>query len=165
MKTVILFASPRKNGHTARALNEYLSRSDFGEIDMIRAYDITIRPCMGCGACKRGRGCVLADANIVRDIYERIAAADSLIIASPVYFNSVPAPMKCIIDRLQPYYIERFVSKTIKGKKENGTLIMCAGEKERKNTREVLHAQMKFVFDVLGYDLSRFIFIDNTDMQ
>jgi multimeric flavodoxin WrbA len=43
------------------------------------------------------------------DIYARIDAADGLAIATPVYFATVPAVLKTLYDRCQPYWARRHV--------------------------------------------------------
>ena len=59
-----------------------------------------IAPCNGCDACKKENspGCVIKDD--MEKAYAAIRAADLIILASPIYWWSVTAQMKLMIDRL-----------------------------------------------------------------
>ncbi len=53
--------------------------------------------------------CVLNDE--YRELNERIRGADRLILAAPIYFGSVCAQMKCLVDRGQPFWAEKYLLK------------------------------------------------------
>ncbi len=46
--------------------------------------------------------CVIDDD--MNEVRKHLDAADELIVVCPVYFAGVPAQMKALLDRLQPYY-------------------------------------------------------------
>ncbi|MFW6312128.1 MAG: flavodoxin family protein, partial [Nanoarchaeota archaeon] len=73
-----------------------------GDIEVINAYEENISPCIDCRYCWKNRGCSIKDN--MQDIYNKIDEADNIIIASPVYFHTVPGPLKIIIDRCQVYW-------------------------------------------------------------
>lgn len=165
MRYCVLFGSPHKDKKTARLLKSFLEKEKTDNFDIIYAYDTPLEPCTDCGGCAEGGGCVKSDFPVVQSIYERISEADVFVLASPVYFNSAPAPLKCIIDRMQPYFIKKYVLGQRGEKKPRGVLILCGGEKEREGRREMLKTQYKYVFDVLGFDISEFIYAANTDAE
>lgn len=101
MKTMILEGSARRRGRTAE-LVEFLRLRLPGEVTVVRAYDTPVSPCRDCRYCLSHPGCAVKDE--MQDLYPAIEGCDNLIIASPLYFHSVPAPLKTIIDRLQPYW-------------------------------------------------------------
>lgn len=162
MKYTILFGSPHKCGHTAMALKYFLESRGIKEYEIIYAYSTILSPCIDCGACDNGQ-CVKNDFLVIENIYKKITSSDAFILASPIYFNSVPAPLKCIIDRLQPYYIKKFIQGKKEEKKSKGILIMSGGEKEKAGTKDMLKTQLKYVFDVLGFEIEEFIYLPNTD--
>ncbi|MBQ1435268.1 MAG: flavodoxin family protein [Clostridia bacterium] len=163
MRCCVLFGSPHKEGNTARLVSDYLNKTGIKEADFIYAYEYNLGPCVDCGGCRNEEKCRLDDFDAVKNIYERITSADVFILASPVYFNSAPAPLKCIIDRMQPYYIKKFVRGERGKKKPGGVLILSGGEKERKGRRDMLKAQYKYIFDVFGFDISGFIYEAGSD--
>jgi multimeric flavodoxin WrbA len=108
MQILALQGSPREKGNTATLLNSYLKGikdaniqdSDGNEIEVINLDNMNIKPCNGCGACKKlkDRHCVINDD--MTALYSRFINSDLVIFASPVYWWSVSAQMKLFIDRL-----------------------------------------------------------------
>lgn len=105
MNTLIIFSSPRQNGKTKEILN-MLSPLIKGDKEIIDCYDLyyknAVAPCRDCRYCFTQRGCSIKDK--MTDIYEKIDNADNIIMALPVYFHNIPAPMKIVIDRCQTYW-------------------------------------------------------------
>lgn len=64
-----------------------------------------IESCRACGRCKGTGVCVIDDA--VAELFTMARKADGFIWISPVYFGSVPADLKAIIDRCQSLYERR----------------------------------------------------------
>lgn len=100
---VVLMGSLRPSGNTATIVNAFVrgaSLSPQNQVTVLSVGDYKITPCTGCNACfKQSDGqCVLHD-DMTR-IFPVLAAADVLIIASPVYFYGISARLKAIIDRL-----------------------------------------------------------------
>ena len=100
-KIVVLLGSARRNGNTellAKAFADGAGKRH--EVEMIFAADYRIHPCTGCNCCytREGNRCVQDDD--MTEIYDRLAQADTVVIASPVYFYGVSAQLKALIDRL-----------------------------------------------------------------
>lgn len=97
---LILAGSPRRHGNSA-ALCKAFARGALesgNRVDTIVLQDRTIACCRACYYCKTHDGaCCLNDD--MADILDRMQAADVLVLASPVYFYSVSAQMKAVIDR------------------------------------------------------------------
>jgi multimeric flavodoxin WrbA len=107
MKIIAIIGSNRKRGNTARAvhmiLEEIMSTALPGErveAEVLFLGDFNIHLCRGCRACfDRGETfCPLKDD--IPALFDRLRAADGLIIASPVYVDDVSGLMKMWIDRL-----------------------------------------------------------------
>jgi len=59
--------------------------------------------------------------------YTALAKADSIIVGTPVFFNSVPSGLKAFIDRCQPLYHKKYhLHETMKRKQ--GYLLACCDE-------------------------------------
>jgi multimeric flavodoxin WrbA len=100
MKVVGLIGSPRGKKSTTRKLLERAleGAADAGaetEIIDITKYDI--KYCISCEKCYSTGRCVLKDD--FNEVFDSLLAADGIVLASPVYFNSVSAQMKTFIDR------------------------------------------------------------------
>ena len=100
MNILILSGSPRKNGNT-ELLVEAFSKgaSEKHQVEVVSVHNYKVNPCMGCNACftSEGNACVQKDDMSV--IYSKLADADMLVIASPVYFYGLSAQLKAVIDR------------------------------------------------------------------
>jgi multimeric flavodoxin WrbA len=103
MKYCIIFGSPRKKGNTASLLSlvmEYLKKEK-KDIKYFDVYEKNIKGCTACLGCQKDLEnicCVIQDD--MQEIYEAVEEADVIVIASPVYVRSAPAPVKAVIDRL-----------------------------------------------------------------
>ncbi|HNX22457.1 MAG TPA: flavodoxin family protein [Spirochaetota bacterium] len=104
MKTISFLGSPRRNGNTAALLNRvldgiYHGNSEVRE-DYIFLHEKNIKPCSGCNSCKLEKNgkCIIKDD--MQEIYSGIGKSDLIIMASPIYWWSVTAQMKLLIDRL-----------------------------------------------------------------
>jgi multimeric flavodoxin WrbA len=101
--------SPRRHGNSERLLEACLAgvaEAD-GAPDLMVASELGIQPCRGCNACSLTGECVIRDAMV--DVYPRLDRADAIVVASPVYFATVPAVLKILYDRCQPYWARRYV--------------------------------------------------------
>lgn len=99
---VILLGSPRRDGNCA-VLSRSLARGveDSGSrSETLLLQGMDIRPCTACEGChgEASSGCVIEDA--MQDVYPLLRAADGIVFASPVYWFSVSAQTKTVIDRL-----------------------------------------------------------------
>ena len=97
-KVLALAGSPRKDGNSdllCRAFLEAAARQG-NDTEMIRLADKRIAPCRACYACRRG-GCAQKDD--MAEILEKMVQADVILLASPLYFYSISAQMKAMMDR------------------------------------------------------------------
>lgn len=126
-KVLVLFGSARQNGFTRKMLNYFLSFIE-GEIVIIDSYkEKNVHPCIDCRYCWYKRGCSIKDR--MEDIYEMIETFDTIIIASPMYFHSIPGPLKTIIDRLQVYWACHMRKDKNEVKRKQGAIIFVGGAK------------------------------------
>jgi multimeric flavodoxin WrbA len=110
MKVMAVNGSPRKIWNTATLLKKALkgAASQGAETELVHLYDLSFKGCISCFACKTRGGksygkCAVKDD--LRPILERIAAADALILGSPIYFGIVTGEMRSFIERLLfPYF-------------------------------------------------------------
>lgn len=105
-KKVLAFtASPRKGGNSDLLCDQFLQGAkDAGnEVEKIYIRDRKINFCLGCMKCQKNGGtCVQRDD--MDEILEKMVAADVLVLATPVYFYSMSAQLKVLIDRTCPAY-------------------------------------------------------------
>lgn len=105
MKIIAINGSPRKKWNTATLLTKALegAAAQGAETELVHLYDLDFKGCASCLACKTRGGssygrCVLKDD--LAPILDRIAAADALLMGSPVYFGSVTGELRSCMERL-----------------------------------------------------------------
>lgn len=126
MNVLVLFGSPRKNGNTIELVKAFAEVLEAKGHQVSQAYlnDMSITPCQGCAACMHEGVCVLDDD--MDKLKDEIMKADLLVFATPVYWFTVSAQMKAVMDRSLAFMDENYNSR-IKGKKAV-TLMTCGSE-------------------------------------
>jgi multimeric flavodoxin WrbA len=101
-KIVVLIGSPRKNGNTEILVNAFISGVDKqkNSVELISVIENKVSGCTGCNFCFQDSRHRCVQKDDMQGIYEKLADADVLVIATPIYFYGVSAQLKCIIDRL-----------------------------------------------------------------
>ncbi len=109
-----LNGSPRRGGNTELLLQEVAdgARQAGGDIEIIRLSDLTMSPCIACGGCDRTGKCVIMDD--MQGLYDKVQAAQQIIIASPIYFYALSAQTKIFIDRLQAMWSRKQLLRAAK---------------------------------------------------
>ena len=108
MKNVlILSSSPRRGGNSDTLCDEFMQGAiESGHrVEKVFLRDKTIHPCTGCGVCSQyKKPCPQKDD--AAEIIGKMLAADVIVMATPVYFYTLNAQMKTLIDRTCARYTE-----------------------------------------------------------
>ncbi len=105
MKILAINASPRgEKGLTAFFLRHLQqgaveAGADWETLWLAR---LKISPCRACGHCQAGarlRPCVYAAQDDARQVFDKMAAADRLIFATPIYLMTMTALLKTLLER------------------------------------------------------------------
>jgi len=101
MNILILSGSPRKGGNTDLLAEAFTQgAAEHHNVEILHVRDYKVNPCMGCNACFKNKSNTCTQKDDMTAIYDKLARADMLVIASPVYFYSISAQLKAVIDRL-----------------------------------------------------------------
>jgi NAD(P)H-dependent FMN reductase len=73
------------------------AREAGGEAEHVRAYALDIRPCAACGPDATPGYCIFHDD--MDPVYALLERAHAVVVASPVYFDTVSGPLKLLMDR------------------------------------------------------------------
>ena len=108
-----LSGSPRRHGNTETLLDAVLegAREAGADVEKVVLRTLDYAPCRGCNACHRTGVCVLRDD--LTAVFEKIAAADVLVLASPIYSMGITAETKGLIDRAQYLWARKFILKDL----------------------------------------------------
>ncbi len=99
VKILGIVGSPRVGGNTETLVAEVLkaAAAEGAETELVRLAEVEVKPCTGCLACKETKQCPIDDDLML--VFDKMAAADGIILGSPVYFSSATPQIKALIDR------------------------------------------------------------------
>ena len=99
-KVLILSGSPRKGGNSDILCDEFLRGAQEAghKAEKIRVCEKKIAPCSACYFC-RDHGGECARKDDMAEVLQKMIDADVLVLSSPVYFYSIDAQLKAVIDR------------------------------------------------------------------
>ena len=94
-----LLGSPRAKSNTGLLLDRILAgaEAEGAAIERVDLRTLSGGSCRHCHGCRDSGQCVVQDD--VQQVYQRIRAAQHLVLASPIHFAGVTGEMKCFIDR------------------------------------------------------------------
>lgn len=121
-KIVVVTGSPRKNGNSNAMVEAFIAEAEkMG--NTVTRFDAALMKLGGCHACetcfKSGKACSFDDD--FNKIAPAIQEADGIVFAMPVYWYSIPAQIKCVIDKLYSFC----VAGTDVAGKECGVIACC----------------------------------------
>jgi multimeric flavodoxin WrbA len=151
MKVLGIAGSPRKNGNTDTMLAEFLrGAADQGaETKTVFLRDLQVSPCQHCDACLKAGICKIKDE--MQQIYLDMEDADIIVMASPIQFMGVTAPMKAMIDRCQALWARKYVLKVppLKDKRPRKGFFMSVGGRKIPDLFEPTLVMMKTFFRII----------------
>lgn len=113
---LILLGSPRKKGNSAALADAIAQGAEDAGAKVISVYlnSMNISPCQACDGCRRKEGRCIVDDDM-QSIYPLIESANAIVYVSPVYWFTVSAQLKSVMDRCYAYGSDGY--KALAGKK------------------------------------------------
>jgi multimeric flavodoxin WrbA len=102
MKAVAINGSPRPGGNTEILLKQALAplAAAGWETEFIQIGGKPLRGCLACYQCFKKKNLQCSQKNDgFNPCFEKMAAADAILLGSPTYFTDVSAEMKALLDR------------------------------------------------------------------
>lgn len=117
MGTVCVLAGSPRSGRCVRLAEAVASgvHEAGGQAYLVRLADYEVLGCVGCGACSCTGACILSGRPTPsgRPGFDELArvlvAADALVLVAPIYFSGPPSQLKALLDRLQPFWAQRYL--------------------------------------------------------
>lgn len=123
---VVITGSPRKNGNSFAMTDAFIQAAQ-AKGHNVQRFDAAMMNIGGCHACetcfRTGRACSFDDD--FNTIAPAILEADAIVFTMPVYWYSIPAQIKAVIDRIYSLVVG---GKDIAGKE--CALIACCEEED-----------------------------------
>lgn len=125
-KIVVITGSPRRNGNSFAMTDAFIQAAE-DKGHQITRFDAAMKNVGGCHACetcfKTGKACSFDDD--FNTIAPAILEADAIVFTMPVYWYSIPAQIKGVIDKLFSFVVG---GKDIAGKE--CAIIACCEEQD-----------------------------------
>lgn len=163
MKILGLLGSPRRGGNTEILLKAFLEGAAAGgaEVEEILLRERKISPCMEIYHCFKDGTCPIKDDML--GLYDKLLAADVVVLASPIFFYNVSAQAKAMIDRTQALWARRYhLKQDFPGGRRQGVLLAVGATKGRLlfvGTR----LTAKYFFDALNVSYAAEILVRGAD--
>jgi multimeric flavodoxin WrbA len=154
MKVLGILGSPRIGGASDTLLSEFLSTCEEKKVrtEKLVCRSLKISPCVECYSCHTTGDCAISDD--MQKVYPALLESQVIVIATPVFFYSVPAWLKALIDRTQALWARKYILKRappteLNGRKRKGYLI-CVGGTGGERLFDGITLTVKYFFDTTG---------------
>ena len=131
--------------------------------EYIRLADCKIGPCIECNSCYLTGRCSVKDD--YQQLLEKILEADRLIFATPVFYMTVCAQAKMLIDRGQCLWAQKYVLKKdlFDSERDRRAMVIAVGGSRSKKQFECIRLTMGAYFDSLQMRYVSSLFVNKID--
>ena len=167
MKVLGLAGSPRRRGNTDLLLEQAIMGADKAgaSVETVVLNKLEISPCRHCDGCINTGVCVIKDD--MQSLHDKLRTADRLILAAPLFFMTVPAQTKAMIDRCQALWVERYLLKIRRQFAPDGSrrkaLLLCVGGMHRPNLFDPVNATVRAFFATCDFEYADALLYPATD--
>ena len=148
-----VYGSPRTGSNTSTLMASFIAGVEENpaggslKVHRLRINSLDISPCRGCRSCSLTGQCVIQDD--MQKVYGLLEKADFIAVASPIFFTSVPAGLKALIDRCQKYWSLKYeLRQKVVESQRQGIFLSCAGSGSGK-IFDCARKVIRSFFDVL----------------
>jgi len=165
LRVLGISTSPRREGNSDLLLHQALAgaKQAGAATEYLRLCDYRIEGCTECYNCSSTGDCPTRDD--YQTILNKMLEADRLVFAAPVFFMTVPAQAKLLIDRGQCLWVRKTVlhKPLFEPKRDRrGILIAVGGSRSRKQF-ECVCQPIQSCFDYLEVDYVGSLCINQVD--
>jgi len=166
MKVLGISTSPRPEGNSDLLLRQALAGAESAgaQTEYIQLADFNIAPCAECNACYKTGKCRIDDDYQI--IAEKMLHTDRLIFATPIFFMTVCAQAKILIDRCQCLWAHKYVLKKPlinTAPRDRRAMVIAVGGSKSKKMFDSIRLTMKYYFDVLDMQYAANLFVNKTE--
>ena len=165
MKVLGISTSPRIKGNSDLLLHRALAGAESAGAgaEYVHLSDYRIGPCIECNACYNTGECKVRDD--YQALLKKILDADRLVFATPIFFMSVCAQAKNLIDRGQCLWALKYVLKkeSLTVGRDRRAMVIAVGGSKSKKQFESIRLTMKTYFDALDARYVANLFVNQVD--
>ncbi|MDO5041576.1 MAG: flavodoxin family protein [Peptoniphilus sp.] len=163
MKILAIMGSSRKNKNTHKLLDIFKKRvvKEKDEYKEVILKDLKFSGCISCYGCAKKPFCIVKDD--LTEVYKDIEEADMIILATPIYFNSLSGLAKNFVDRTQVYWCRKYILKLPPIKEKIGVALINGGAPRQEHQFTGSELVLDHFFKVTSCKKHSIVEIDNTD--
>jgi multimeric flavodoxin WrbA len=165
VKVLGISTSPRRDSNSDLLLQQALdgAKSAGAETEYIRLRNFNIAPCVECNYCFKKGVCRVEDDYQV--LSSKMLEADRLIFATPIFFMTVCAQAKALIDRCQCLWAHKYVLKQplISASRDRRAMVIAVGGTKSKKMFDSVRLTAKYFLDVLEINYTVNLFVNKID--
>jgi len=162
LKVLGISTSPRVDGSSDLLLRQALAgaESTGASTEYISLRDFNIAPCVECNDCYTTGKCRVEDD--FQLILQKMLDADRLIFATPIFFMTVCAQAKALIDRGQCLWANKHILKKplFTTDRDRRAMAIAVGGSKSTKMFEGIRLTMKYWLDVLEFNYTAELFIN-----
>ncbi|UCD79082.1 MAG: flavodoxin family protein [Desulfobacterales bacterium] len=167
-RIVAVYGSPRRTGNTATLLKKAVAGAvDSGaQVEEIVLRDLKMSPCLEIYGCNKAGECRLKDD--FQKARNQILASHGLMLASPVFFYTVSAHTKILMDRFQSLWVKKYwIEKTSRAQQTTHRkgLFISAGATKGKKLFDGILLSLKYFFEVIDMELWKALLYRGLDFE
>lgn len=153
---IAIYGSPRPSGNTAALLDQAVAgaRTAGAYVEKVFLRDLHMSPCLEIYGCRQTGRCVIQDD--FHQVIAKLTACRGLMLASPIFFYTVSAHTKILIDRCQSLWVKKYWIDKVPSDRPPPArqgLFIAAGATRGKKLFEGTLLTIKYFFDVLDANL------------
>lgn len=158
-----LAGSPRRGGNSELLLDEALAgaREAGAATEKLVLAELCLSPCTACSACDKTGLCPIADD--MQKVYDRLGSCAALVFATPIYFYSVTAWAKAVIDRTQALWAQKYILKSVPATAAREAAFIGVGATKGKSLFDGPQLTMKYFFDAAGFTCTQSLLLKGLD--
>lgn len=158
IRIAAIFGSPRRKGNTSTLLKHSVAgaRDAGANVTEIVLRDLKMSPCLEIYGCKEAGRCVIKDD--YTKIETLLQQVDGLMLATPIFFYTVSAHTKILMDRCNSLWVKKYwIEKKPFGQKHypRKGLFISVGSTKGKRLFEGAVLSVKYFMDALDMELWR----------
>ncbi len=154
MKVVAILGSPRTNGNSATLAKRFCdtAKNLGAEVQTFALQELDYDGCIACMGCKTGSvNCVVEDD--LTQVLDAVAAADVMVLATPVYFADVSSQVKGFIDRTFSFLKPDFATNPSPGRLAPGkTFVLVQSQGWDESHFKEIFEKYGFGFKAEGFE-------------
>ena len=165
IKVLGISTSPRRDSNSDLLLQQALAGAEAAgaETEYIRLRNFNIAPCVECNSCFKQGTCRVEDD--YQMLSSKMLEADRLIFATPIFFMTLCAQAKTLIDRCQCLWAHKYVLKQplITAGRDRRAMVIAVGGSKSKKMFDSVRLTAKYFLDVLEMNYTANLFVNDID--